>query len=276
MKRGSLLLVTVLAVSVSAYGQIIDPLHGCIIGTNCADNGTVTPTTTNPLPKFTFTVSPGPNTGDFLVEILVPDDATGASTESFSISGTNAGATDSSNIGPVTSTKIGLWTSGGLDAFLHLTASPANPLDAWLSYTQGNNCGATQKAACDPNANGYYVYQVDLGTNELQGPSNPTVPILTLSGSSLPIASLLAGFLGQSDGTYIATAPSGGIFEAGGTGGTTGSTGATGATAGSTGGTTGSTGTTGSSVPEPVSIMLLGTVLFVTFGLASRKKSIRS
>lgn len=60
---------------------IEDPLHGCFIGTGCTEstiNGTnVTPTITNPLPAFTFTDSPGPITGDLLIETLIPDHTPG-------------------------------------------------------------------------------------------------------------------------------------------------------------------------------------------------------
>lgn len=223
---------------------LLDPLHGCIIGTTCFDNGTVTPTTTNPLPNFTFTVSSGPLTGDWLIGILIPNDATNAATKSYSISGTNGGPTDSSAIPSTSAASKGNWTGLDLSVFLSLpNTSPANPLSAWLTYTQGNNCGAAQNSACDPGATGYYVYQVDLGSNQLQSPSNPTVPILTLSGDSLPVGSVIASFLSFTDnkGTpgWIATAPSGGIFEAGDSGGGGGG---------------------GGQVPEPYSIVLFGTL----------------
>jgi hypothetical protein len=82
------------------------------------------------------------------------------------------------------------------------------------------------------------VYQVDLGNNFLQSPSNPVMPILTLSGSSLPLASLLTAFEGSgptfsTSGSFASTANSGAIFDAGGA----------------------------PPVPEPTSIILLGSVV---------------
>jgi hypothetical protein len=239
------IIVGLICAAGASWGDIIDPLHGCIIGTSCFDNGTVTPTTTNPLPNFTFTISPGPQTGDFLVELLVPDNLdTTPALLSFSISGTSGGATDTSPIGPFSSTLKGHWTSGGLGAFLGLTlgsGSPLNDISAWLPSTQGSNCGSLQNAICDPAATGYEVYQLDLGNNELQGASNPTKPVLTLSGSGLPAASLLAGFLGNgstfgTSSSFISTANSGAIFEAG-----------------------------KASVPEPNSVWLLGALLLIGF-----------
>jgi hypothetical protein len=240
-----ILAMAALFVAVGAcWGQttIDDPLHGCIIGTSCTDNGTVTPTTTNPLPNFTFTISPGPNTGDFLVDILVPNDVPGAGTESYSISATNAGPINTSTIAATGATLKGNWTTGGLGAFLGLTlggGSPNNNITAWLPYVQSHG---------DPGATGFYVYQVDLGNNQLQGPANPTVPVLTLSGSSLPLASLLAGFLGNgttfgNSTEFISTANSGAIFEADGP---------------------------PAGAPEPSSVLLLGT--FVAGALVLKKK----
>jgi hypothetical protein len=263
MKRFTLKVALVLAAGgITCWAQtVVDPLHGCIIGTNCADNGTVTPTIINPLPNFTFTVSPpsSPNNpGDFLVEILVPDneDPTPSSL-SFTIDGTLAGPLD---IGTVsgTSTLKGDWKTGGLGAFLGLTlgmGSPPNDISAWLPYTQGNNCGPLQNMPCDPGATGYEVYQVDLGNNLLQGPSNAVKPILTLSGSSLPLASVLAGFLGSgptfgTSANFISTANSGAIFEAG--------------------------APPAPPVPEPSSIILLGSVTLGIATLVKRKTQSRA
>jgi len=254
--KAKLLLLLLSAVGLPSYAQILDPLHGCIIGTSCFDNGAVTPTTSNPLPAFTFTISPGPSTGDLLVDILVPDNEDPTpSALNFTINGTLGGATDTTNVSG-SSTLKGHWTSGNLQDFLGLTlgsGAPSNPLSAWLSYTQGMHCGPSQNAACDAGATGYQVYQIDLGNNMLQSPSNPVKPVLTLSGSPLPLASVLAGFLGngstyKKSTSFISTAPSGGIFEAG-----------------------GGTGTIGSSVPEPNSIILLSTALLGAFTLLRKR-----
>ena len=212
-----------LAATVSGcYADVLeDPLHGCIIGTSCSDNGTVTPNRPDTLPTFTFTVSPGPNKGDFLVEILIPDNIINAASLHFSISGTEGGAQDTSPIPSADGTLKGHWTTGSLGpGFLGLAlanGSPLNNITAWLPYTQGNHCGSAQNMACDPTATGYEVYQIDLGINKLQSPSNPTKPILTLTASDFPKGSLLAGFLSQTKNgktKYISTANSGAIFEA--------------------------------------------------------------
>jgi hypothetical protein len=252
-------LTTLFLVGTAAFAQDIDdPLHGCIIGdANCYDNGTVTPTSQNPLPNFTFTISPGPNTGNLLVDFLVPDDAKNVASLSFFISASSGGSNDNSNISPVAASLQGHWTSGELWSFLGLSGlangAPKNNIQAWLPYTQGNNCGAGNNQACDPGATGYQVYQVDLGTNLLQSPSDPTKPVLTVSGSDLPIASLLVGFLsqtGEHGTTYISTANSGAVFVEN---------------------APGPLNTQSSPVPEPSSIVLFASMLFGA-GTILRKK----
>ena len=99
------------------------------------------------------------------------------------------------------------------------------------------------------------MYQVDLGNNLLQGPSNPVKPILSLSGSSLPLASVLAGFLGSgptfgTSANFISTANSGAIFEAG--------------------------APPAPPVPEPSSIILLGSVTLGIATLVKRKTQSRA
>src|SRR5690349_7247522 len=77
--------------SSSGWAQtLIDPLHGFCNGTapSCVDNGTNTPlgsTSTN----FGFSISPGPQTGDLLIELLVPNNDVHPA--SFSITGTQGG-----------------------------------------------------------------------------------------------------------------------------------------------------------------------------------------
>src|SRR5579872_2419759 len=55
------------------YDPTQDPLHGFCYGASaaCHSNGTVTPDPTNPA-KFGFTIAPGPQFGNYLVDILVP------------------------------------------------------------------------------------------------------------------------------------------------------------------------------------------------------------
>src|SRR6516162_9084130 len=51
-------------------------LHGYCAGGGagqCVDNGTNSPTSINPLSNFGFTISPGPQTGDLTIDVLVPN-----------------------------------------------------------------------------------------------------------------------------------------------------------------------------------------------------------
>jgi hypothetical protein len=161
------------------------------------DNGTNSPTTTNPPSNFGFTVSPGPATGtSFLIDVLAPDNV--SSGPSYTLTGTLAG-----NAALVHTTP---WTSGDLDAYLGISASPANPIGAYLPSTQ----------ALDPGATGFLVYQaVFPGPVTLQGPSNPGVSPLE-NINPIPRGSYLVAFLNEGSAAgpdWVATANSGAIFQ---------------------------------------------------------------
>src|SRR5215472_10601250 len=156
-----------------AKADLLDPLHGyCAVG--CIDNGTNSPTSQNPPVNFGFTVSPGPASGSqYMVDILTPNNV--AAGPSFTLTGPSGTATLVPGIPP------GPWTSGFLDAYLGLSASPANPIGAYLPSTQ----------ALDPGATGFFVFQVNLGPITLQGPSNPNVSPLMNISPALPLASYI-------------------------------------------------------------------------------------
>jgi hypothetical protein len=197
-----------------------DPLHAfCWGSSTCSDNNTVTPTTSNP-PQFGFSISPGPQTGNqFLVDILVPDNnGSSAPVSSYSIQGSQGGASNDQTISSTASPVIAAsaWTSGDLTTYLGLAlnnGAPPNPLGAWLPSTQYLDSAAT----------GYWVYQADLGTNQLWNNSQESSgPLLTI-GSALSPGTLIVGFLGQSETCgqgkntfscelYISTAQSGALY----------------------------------------------------------------
>src|SRR5262249_56036978 len=147
--------------------------------TECVDNGTNSPTMNNPPLSFGFTTSPGPTSGDLWVDVLVPNNVMNPSALSFALTGTASGTASLFN--------TTAWTSGQLDAYLGTPitgAKPANPIGAFLPSTQ----------ALDPNATGFYVYQVNLGTMTLQSPSNPNMSPLENISPGLPQPSYIVAF----------------------------------------------------------------------------------
>src|SRR5215831_16534422 len=74
-------------------GPAAATLHGyCAPPTQCVDNGTNSPTSTNPPFQFGFTTSPGPTTGDLWVDVLVPNnEVSNPSSMSFALTGTLSG-----------------------------------------------------------------------------------------------------------------------------------------------------------------------------------------
>ncbi len=182
----------------SCWADILDdPLHGYCAGVNqCIDNGTNSPTSTNPPGDFGFTVSPGPASGDLLIDLLIPNNEPYAS--SYALTGSVAGTATLFSGTP--------WTSGDLAAYLTIKASPPNSIGAYLPAAQ----------TFDPGATGFFVFQVDLGTLTLKGPSDPNVFPLENLTAQIPEGSYIVGFLNEGTATkpnWIATANSGAILE---------------------------------------------------------------
>src|SRR5215467_1925244 len=134
-----------------------DALHGFCSG--CSGGETVA----GPLSDFGFWDAGKYNRGTYFIDILVPNNgASGAPSATYTISWAGSG-----KAALFSSTA---WTSGKLDNYLGINASPTNPLSAWLHATQ----------ASDPKAMGYWVFQANLGMTAL-GTSSGTGPLLDLN-----------------------------------------------------------------------------------------------
>jgi hypothetical protein len=130
-----------------------------------------------PLNDFGFWDAGKKNSGTYFIDILTPDNGGSSSAPSgaYAITGAVSGTA-----ALFSSTA---WTSGKLDNYLGIQASPSNPLAAWLHATQ----------SLDSKAMGYWVFQADLGSTAL-GTSSGTGPLLKLS-STLPPGSVVVAFL---------------------------------------------------------------------------------
>ena len=108
----------VLSLAMSAASPANATLHGwCGSGatSTCLDNGSNTPTAQSALNPFGFTVSPRNQTGTLFLDVLVPNNNVGAGP--FAITG--AATATATLVSPTA------WTSGQLDSYLGISASPA-------------------------------------------------------------------------------------------------------------------------------------------------------
>jgi|SRR5215469_4524038 len=165
--------------------------------------------TNSPLPTFGFTRSPDDNsklndTPQLVLTVFVPNSATNANSLSFGATMLNNGNTTTGTASLFSTTA---WTTSNQDlaSYLNLNreGGPNNPLGAFLPATQTVASGAT----------GYFVYQVNLGnvtfgtgSNATCGPFNCTSgdPTITLTGiSNLPAGTVIMAYItnGSTDTT---------------------------------------------------------------------------
>ena len=199
---GAAMLGTAALLAGAAHAANPPTLHGfCSTAKPCADNGTNTPTSVNP-PQFGFSAGGKTATGVVFIDILVPDNE--KLPASYTLSGPFLKA-------PVTASLYSKtpWTSGDLDSYLHISASPADPIGGYLPATQKSDSGA----------DGFDVYVADIGTVTLPTNSGATkAPLMTID-SSLFTGSYIVAFIKQGD-KYGTNSNSGAILETGSMSGT--------------------------------------------------------
>lgn len=179
-----------LGLSASPANATLHGWCGSGVTSTCLDNGTNSPSSLNPPNPFGFTSSPPNQTGTLFIAVLVPDNE--ANVLSYAISGAVSTSASLVSFTP--------WTSGQLDAYLGVSASPNNPIGAFLPSTQG----------LDPGATGFFVYAANVGTQTLAGPGGPPNQLFDIEG--LPLASYIIGFMDLGPNGVDATANSGAIF----------------------------------------------------------------
>ncbi len=229
LTAASAALLVFASVGAGATTLLDDPLHAfCSYpAPSCVDNGSITPVN-NSSPSFGFTKSPDTGTGDFWLTVLIPDNVTGAATQSITINGTNTANT------PVTGSLVGSgWTSGNLDVYLGLSASPQNPIGAFLPLTQQEDAGAT----------GYQVYKFDFGNVTFGSSTDPTFSESYL----VPAGAIITAFFDDPKQGWVATANSSALIE-----------------------TAGGGGSHNPGLPEPATLAFAGTAL-IGFAIARRR-----
>jgi len=279
MKRSlNLLLIFVLALTGAAFAQ----LHvGTGVGTACMEGcpGVVGGEVTAVGGSFDiFQEAGGANTFDaeLLLIAAVPNTA-GGSVVAGSVSAaaeyqpplyatgtpetvsTGQTPTQFGNVNPTLFLEATMTSGQNVFGILGPSISAENNSESFVNF---NSAYAAEVAASVPGFAGipssYAIYVWSIGTTAFAGKSAMQIT------STLPIGTFLTAY-GQGGGKgYSTQFTNTGLITSGTTGGTAG--GSTGSTAGQT---------TGGNIPEPGSIVLLGSVLFATFAV-SRKKFTRS
>ena len=209
MKKVLLPILGVLALALACGGTVwadtvLDPLHGQCNGSGtgtCSDNGTNTPLGNST--TFGFTISPGPQTGDLIIVLLIPNNE--AIPLSFAIN-----FSDNTLAGTATLFSPTAWTSGDLDAYFGISASPTNPIGAYLPTTQ----------FLDPGATGFFAFTADVGTQTI-GKDGGTDTFNIPAGFGADLGGYILGFCGTGcngdTNPYVATANSGALVVNGNT-----------------------------------------------------------
>jgi hypothetical protein len=240
LKKVLLPLLGVLVVALACGGTVWadsvgDPLHGQCNGTGtgtCSDNGTNTPLGNSS--TFGFTISPGPQTGDLIIVLLVPNNE--AIPLSFAIDFSN-----NTLAGTATLFSGTAWTAGDLATYFGINASPDNPIGAYLPTTQ----------VLDPGASGFFAFVADVGTQDIPGNSGAGTAAGVFNiptGFGDDLGGYIIGFCGTGcngdTNPYVATANSGALVV---------------------------NGTTPLPTPEPGSLMMLGAGLLGLALLSGRR-----